>query len=109
MEKELRIYTTKNGKQPFLKWLESLKDSIGRAKITNRLNRLVNGNYGDYKPVGEGVQELKIHFGPGYRVYFTEQESTFILLLIGGNKRTQISDIKKAKHFWAEFRERSYD
>ena len=109
MKKELRIYQTKEGKKPFVDWLESLKDRIGRANITNRLNRITLGNYGDFKSVGEGVYEIRIHYGPGYRVYFSEQNDTIILLLIGGNKQTQSKDIKKAKEFWIEFRERCYD
>lgn len=108
MKKELRIYRTKEGKEPFIDWLESL-DSTQRACITNRLDRVALGNYGDYKSIDDGVYELRIHYGPGYRVYFSEQQYTIVLLLIGGNKRTQSKDIKKAKKYWAEFRERSYD
>src|SRR5436190_6781604 len=109
MAKEFRIYRTKDGKEPFIEWLESLKDKTGRANITNRLNRVAHGNYGDCESVGNGIHELRIHYGPGYRVYFSEQHETIILLLLGGSKRTQAKDIKKAKQFWAEFRERCYD
>lgn len=109
MKKELRTYRTKQGKEPFIDWLSSLKDKVGRAFITNRLNRVALGNYGDCKSVGNGVYELRIHYGPGYRVYFSEQRETIILLLVGGSKRTQTKDIEKAKQCWTEFRERSYD
>lgn len=109
MRKELRYYRTKDGKEPFIEWLGSLKDVIGRAQVTNRLNRVALGNYGDCESVGEGVYELKIHHGPGYRVYFSKQEKTILLLLIGGSKRTQKADVKKAKQFWKEIRERIYD
>lgn len=109
MKRELRNYKTKIGKEPFIEWIESLKDVIGRAQITNRLNRAALGNYGDFEPVGDGVFELKIHYGPGYRVYFSEQENTLLLLLIGGSKRTQKKDIKTAKKYWMDFRERCYD
>jgi putative addiction module killer protein len=109
MKKELRFYRTEEGKEPFTNWLGALKDGIGRAHITNRLNRVILGNYGDCEPVGDGVYELKIHYGPGYRVYFSEQEGTIVLLLLGGSKRTQDKDIKKAKKYWNEFRERFYD
>jgi putative addiction module killer protein len=109
MKKELRYYRTEEGKEPFIDWLGSLKDRVGRAHITNRLNRVTLGNYGDCDPVGGGVYELKIHSGPGYRVYFSEQERTILLLLLGGSKRTQDKDIKKAKQYWTEFRERFYD
>jgi|SRR5688572_29225499 putative addiction module killer protein len=109
MKKELRIYRTKEGKEPFVEWIESLGDHIGRGHITNRLNRLVTGNYGDCKSVGDGVRELRIHYGPGYRVYFSEQQETIVLLLVSGTKRMQASDVKKAKKYWTEFRERCYD
>lgn len=109
MKKELRFYRTKEGKEPFTDWIEALKDVMGRAHITNRLNRVSIGHYGDYKSVGGGVYELRIHYGPGYRVYFSEQQDTIVLLLLGGSKRTQLKDIQKAKQYWAEFRERCYD
>jgi putative addiction module killer protein len=109
MKKELRTYRTKEGKEPFIEWLESLKDTIGKAHITNRLDRATFGNYGDCEPVGHGVKELRIHYGPGYRVYFFEQEYTVLLLLIGGSKRTQNKDIKKAQQYLTEFQERYYD
>jgi putative addiction module killer protein len=107
--KEIRIYRTREGKEPFVEWNKSLKDKVARAQVGSGLDRLVNGNYGDCEPVGEGVYELRIHYGPGYRVYFVEQEKTLILLLIGGSKKTQKKDIKKAKDYWMEFRERCYD
>jgi putative addiction module killer protein len=109
MKKELRTYRTKKGEEPFTDWLGALKDGVGRAHITNRLNRAVLGNYGDYKLVGDGVIELRIHYGPGYRVYISEQERTILLLLVCGIKRTQDKDIKMAKKYLAEFRERFYD
>jgi putative addiction module killer protein len=109
MKKELRIYRTKDGNEPFVEWIEALKDMAGRAHITNRLNRVTLGNYGDCKLVGGGVYEIRIHYGPGYRVYFSEQENTILLLLLGGNKRTQSKDIKKAKQFLTAFRESHYD
>lgn len=109
MIKELRNYRTTEGREPFIDWLNSLKDRVGRANITNRLNRVALGNYGDCEPVGEGVYELRVHYGPGYRVYFAEQQETIVLLLLGGSKRTQVKDIKKAKQWWTEFRERYYD
>lgn len=99
MKKEIRIYRTKKGLEPFIESLESLKDTTGRATIANRLNRISLGNYGDCRSVGNGVHELRIHYGPGYRVYFAEQENTIVLLLLGGSKRTQNKDIKKAKDY----------
>lgn len=109
MKKELRYYCTLEGKRPFIEWIKSLKDVVGRAHVNNRLDRAIIGNYGDCEPVGDGIYELKIHYGPGYRVYFCEQEKTILLLLVGGSKKTQVKDIKKAKQYWWEFRERYYD
>ena len=71
-----------------------------------RLDRLEKGNFGDCKPVGEGVLELRLDFGPGYRVYFAEESATIVLLLIGGDKSTQIKDIRTAKTHWQEYRKR---
>jgi putative addiction module killer protein len=109
MIKEIRIYRTKAGEEPCTDWLDSLKDVKARSQITNRLNRAILGNYGDYKAVGDGVLELRIHYGPGYRIYMSEQAHTLLLLLVGGTKRTQEKDIKNAKKYLAEFRERCYD
>lgn len=109
MQKELRVYRTRDGKEPFTDWLLLLKDKIVRAQIRNRLNRIALGNYGDYKSIGEGVYESRIHYGAGYRLYFAEQSRTLVLLLIGGNKSTQAKDIIKAKQYWKEIKERGYD
>ncbi|PMS33972.1 type II toxin-antitoxin system RelE/ParE family toxin [Trinickia symbiotica] len=80
----------------FACWLDHLRDLRARARIQVRLQRLADGNPGDVKPVGEGVSELRIDYGPGYRVYFTQRRGVWILLLCGGDKRTQDSDIKQA-------------
>lgn len=109
MKKEIRIYRTKDGKIPFMEWIESLKDMIGKAQITNRLNRVALGNHGDCVNVGNDIFELRIHYGPGYRIYFLEQQHNILLLLFGGSKRTQKKDIKLAKMYLADFRERYYD
>ncbi|MBA2653739.1 MAG: type II toxin-antitoxin system RelE/ParE family toxin [Gammaproteobacteria bacterium] len=105
MQKELRLFRTKNGKEPFAKWLASVKDTVTKAHIKNRLNRLMLGHNRDIKSVGDGVFELRIHYGAGYRIYIAEQDKSIILLLIGGSKRTQERDIIKAKKFWQEFQE----
>jgi putative addiction module killer protein len=80
----------------FAKWLDSLNDIRSRARILVRIERLAAGNPGDVKPVGEGVSELRIDYGPGYRVYYQKQGRTVIILLAGGDKRTQSKDIKTA-------------
>ena len=80
----------------FAKWLDGLHDIRARARILARIERLASGNPGDVKPVGEGVSELRIDFGPGYRVYFKKQGRKVIILLAGGDKSTQTKDIKTA-------------
>jgi putative addiction module killer protein len=77
-------------------WLAGLKDHVGKAQILLRLDRASRGNWGDCEPVGEGISEMRIHFGPGYRVYFTRRGAVIYLLLLGGDKSTQKRDIKHA-------------
>lgn len=80
----------------FAKWIDSLSDIRARARILARIERLASGNPGDVKPIGEGVSELRIDYGPGYRVYFKKLGKTVVVLLAGGDKRTQNKDIKTA-------------
>ena len=82
--------------QTFRKWRTALKDERARALIASRLDRLAYGHAGDAAPVGEGVSELRIHYGPGYRIYFQKRGKTVILLLCGGAKSSQAKDIKLA-------------
>lgn len=81
----------------FASWLKKLRDREGRLRILKRLRRLSDGHFGDCQPVGEGVHELRMFFGPGYRVYFAQQDDTIILLLAGGDKDSQAGDIARAK------------
>ena len=80
----------------YAKWIDNLRDLQGRARILVRVERLAAGNPGDVKPVGSGVAELRIHFGPGYRVYFTQRGSDIVILLAGGDKSSQSTDIQTA-------------
>ncbi len=82
--------------ETFAIWLDELRDLRARARVQARIERLAGGNAGDMKPVGEGVSELRIDYGPGYRVYFTRQKRELIVLLAGGDKSTQAADIKTA-------------
>jgi putative addiction module killer protein len=102
--REIQRYTTPDGKVPFSEWLDSLRDLKAKFKIDGRLDRVQEGNLGDYRSVGEGVCELRINYGPGYRVYFGQVEETIVLLLIGGNKSTQEQDIRKAQKYWTDYR-----
>jgi putative addiction module killer protein len=105
--REFRIYVTSAGRAPFSEWLDSLNDHRARYAIKARLDRVGLGNLGDCKPVGEGVDELRIDLGPGYRVYFGQEGNQIILLLCGGVKRTQSSDIARARAYWKDYRRRS--
>ena len=80
----------------FAKWIDGLKDVRARARILVKIERLAAGNSGDVRPVGEGVSELRIDYGPGYQVYYTQHGQSVIILLAGGEKRTQNKDIKTA-------------
>jgi len=105
--KILRNYATLSGKVPFLEWLNNLKDSTTRLRVRRRLDRLELGNLGDCKPVGEGVSELRLAFGSGYRIYFAEFDDIIIILLCAGDKSSQRKDIKTAQMYWHELKERS--
>ncbi|MEB3337024.1 MAG: type II toxin-antitoxin system RelE/ParE family toxin [Leptolyngbyaceae bacterium] len=100
---EVEVYTTQEGKQPFTDWINSLKDTQGANKILLRIRRIQLGNLGDYKFITEGVFELRIKFGPGYRVYFGKVADRIILLLCGGDKSSQTSDIQQALQYWADY------
>lgn len=89
--------------ETFRKWWTKLKDDRARGLIFSRLDRLAHGHTGDVEPVGQGISELRIHYGPGYRVYFQKHESTLIILLCGGDKSTQSKDIKTAQHLAKEW------
>jgi len=89
----------------FSDWMAGLRDHRARAKIAARIDRLAFGNPGDVRPVGEGVSELRIHYGPGYRVYFVKRGRTLIVLLCGGDKSTQTKDIKAARVLAANLEE----
>jgi putative addiction module killer protein len=80
----------------FDRWLSELKDKVAKARILQRLDAAMEGNFGDCEPVGEGVLEMRIHVGPGYRVYYTRRAERVYLLLLGGDKSTQKRDIKRA-------------
>jgi putative addiction module killer protein len=100
---EVEVYSAEEGKQPFTEWLNSLKDRKGADKILLRIRRIQTGNLGDYKPIASGVFEFRIDSGPGYRVYFGKVGSRVILLLCGGDKSSQDSDIQRALQYWSDY------
>ena len=104
--RDLQRYITSEGKIPFATWFDSLKDTQTKYRIDLRLNRLQLGNLGDYRSVGEGVCELKINYGPGYRIYFGQIGTTIILLLCGGDKSSQEKDIFLALEYWKDYKRR---
>lgn len=106
-ERELREYLTETGRNPFREWLHSLRDDKARARIRVRLNRVRLGNLGDCRAVGEGVVELRMGFGPGYRVYVGQDGEILVILLCGGDKGSQSRDISTAKQYWQSYRGRT--
>lgn len=103
--KTVIVFTDKNGRSPFSKWLNGLKDAKTRQRILARLRQLEDGHYGDVKAVGEGVSELRLFFGSGYRLYFGEDEGRIVIMLCGGDKKSQKRDITAAKTYWKEYLE----
>lgn len=99
------VYADENGKEPYTDWLTSLKDEKIRERIRVRVRRLEVGLYGDCESVGEGVLELRLFFGAGYRIYFAEEDGNIVVLLCGGDKSSQKRDIKMAKAYWQEHQE----
>jgi putative addiction module killer protein len=103
-EKIIEEYKTTNGKSPFGEWLDSLRDKRAQVLIFTRLDRLKMGLLGATRNVGEGVHEIKIDYGSGYRVYFGNDGERVVILLVGGTKNTQPSDIQKAKIYWDDYK-----
>jgi putative addiction module killer protein len=99
----VEYYVTPNGKVPFREWQEHLKDKVAKAAIIRRVIRIQLGNFGDHKQVGDGVSELRIDVGPGYRVYYAVSGKAVIVILTAGDKRSQMRDIAQAKRYWQEY------
>ena len=104
---EIRHYLTASGKNLFEEWLDSLKDAKAEARIAARVARLAAGNFGDCKPLMDGVWELRIDWGPGYRIYYAMIGRTCVLLLCGGDKRKQSADINRAVGYWNDYQRRT--
>jgi len=106
IELKLFRYQRADGRVPFTEWLNALRDKHSQARIRVRLQRLAVGNFGDIKTLGGGVSELRMFFGPGYRVYLAQQGSSWLLLLCGGDKSSQQKDIETAKRYLQDWKER---
>ncbi len=100
---DVQEYIAEDGRNHFEDWLLGLRDSEARARLRARVNRVRLGNFGDCRGVGSGVHELRIDFGPGYRIYFGRRGNTVVILLCGGDKRTQVRDIEMARTLWQEY------
>jgi putative addiction module killer protein len=104
---EIRHYVSRSGKDVFDQWLTRLADTRTQAKIAVRINRLVAGNFGDCKSLRQGLFELRIDWGPGYRIYYAMLGTSCVLLLCGGDKRKQSSDIHRALEYLKDYKDRS--
>lgn len=104
---EIRRYVTSTGRDLVGDWLARLRDNQARARILVRLNRLSTGNFGDCRALREGISELRIDYGPGYRVYYSNRGRSCILLLRGGDKRRQSADITQAVEYLQDYEQRS--
>jgi putative addiction module killer protein len=105
---EIVHYLTPTGEDPFQSWLDELEDVKARVAVLRRVDRIAAGNFGDHKFSRNGVWELRLDVGPGYRVYFGRHGITLVLLLCGGTKRTQSSDIDRAVRFFADLQRRQH-
>lgn len=99
-------YITASGKDPFQDWLDGLRDRAARVAIQRRIDRLIGGNFGDHKSCRDGVWELRVDFGPGYRIYYPQAGKEIVLLLCGGAKRSQVTDIDQAVKHWQDYQRR---
>lgn len=104
---ELRRYQLNDQNVPVTDWLRALRDLRARAQIEVRLRRISTGNFGDSKSVGDGVAELRVDLGAGYRVYYARHGQALVLLLCGGDKGSQQNDITRAKDYWADWKRRN--
>lgn len=102
-EKTIVVYEDATGKVPYTDWLAGIRQPSTRHRIIERLARVKQGNYGDFKSLKDGVFELRLDFGPGYRIYFGEDGDTIVVLLCGGTKAKQVKDVKTAKAYWKEY------
>lgn len=107
VERTIRYYVTSRGRVPFREWLNSLKDFTARKLIQVKIERLRAGNFSQCLYMGGGISELRIFFGPGYRIYFAQIHGLVVLLLVGGSKGTQRNDIQTAIEYWEDFKRRT--
>ena len=102
---EIRYYVAEDGRQPFAEWFADV-EPVARAKVARAIARMEQGNLSNVKPIGEGVLEYRLDFGPGYRVYFGRDGDVLVILLTGGTKRRQQRDIEDARAYWQDYKDR---
>ena len=105
---DIEIFSDRAGKEPFVDWLNEFNRDI-KKRIISRINRVKLGNLGDYKAIDKNILELRLSFGSGYRIYFGKNSNTLIILLCGGDKKTQTQDIEKAKKYWSYYQKYHYE
>lgn len=105
---EIRVYTTERGKTPYIDWLKK-QDKTAMSRVRVAIDRLRSGNTGNLKSVGDGVYEVRLTFGAGFRIYLGWEDDGIVILLQGGTKHRQSADIAKVKEFWRDYLERKYD
>ena len=103
---EVSNYITEDRIEPFAEWIKKLRDSQTRMRVLKSITKMRLGNFGDSESVGEGVSELKLDFGAGYRVYYAKQGEKIVFLLCGGDKKSQQKNIEQAREYWAEYKAR---
>ena len=103
---ELLRYQSGDGREPFTEWIERVRDKVAQARIRIRLRQIESGNFGDCEPIGDGVIELRVHVGAGYRVYCARHGRAILILLCGGDKSSQAADIVRAKRLWLNWKRR---
>ncbi len=105
--RKVEVYVTRDGEDPFQEWLNGLADQRARVLIDKTIAKVRLGNLGQHKSVGEGVQEIVLDYGPGYRIYFGEHGATLVILLCGSTKKRQEKAIKQARRYWKDWKERT--
>lgn len=103
----VKEYLDEFGNSIYAQWLNGIKDPRAKARIIMQVDKMELGLFGDSQPIGNGLSELRVHFGPGYRIYYAKEGKSRYLLLLGGNKSTQTKDIKLAKKYWKDHGQRT--
>lgn len=107
MQHEIQVYVMKDGRIPYEEYLDDLRDRQAKLLIARRVQRAAAGNFGDHHSLDDGLHEMRLDYGPGYRVYYMYHRQTVVILLLAGDKSTQSADIKRARLYQADFKRRN--